>query len=59
MPFPLPPFSEQQRIVSKVEELMQLCDELEKEVANSKLQTEKLMQSVLREAFENKELEIA
>ena len=48
---PLPPLEEQKRIVEKVEKLMATCDALELEVQNSKTQTEKLMQSVLKEAF--------
>jgi type I restriction enzyme S subunit len=48
---PLPPLEEQKRIVKKVEKLMVVCDALELEVQNSKIETEKLMQSVLKEAF--------
>lgn len=48
---PLPPLEEQKRIVKKVEKLMVVCDALELEVQNSKKETEKLMQSVLKEAF--------
>ena len=37
-PFPLPPLAEQHRIVAKIDQLMTLCDELEKQIdiANSK-----------------------
>ena len=49
---PLAPLEEQKRIVEKVEKLMATCDTLELEVQNSKTETEKLMQSVLKEAFE-------
>ncbi|MHB9011838.1 MAG: restriction endonuclease subunit S [Ignavibacteriaceae bacterium] len=52
--FPLPPIVEQQRIVSKLEQLMQLCDELEKNIIQSKEQTNLLLQTVLREALEEK-----
>ncbi|WP_196778329.1 restriction endonuclease subunit S [Malaciobacter halophilus] len=51
--FPLPSLEEQKRIVEKVEKLMATCDALELEVQKSKRQTEKLMQSVLKEAFSN------
>lgn len=49
----LPPFAEQQAIVERVEKLMAMIDELEKQVTARKNQAEMLMQSVLREAFEN------
>ncbi|MBB6401593.1 restriction endonuclease S subunit [Methanococcus maripaludis] len=50
---PLPPLEEQQRIVQKVDELMELCDELEQNIEKSKNYSEMLMQSVLQEAFKN------
>ncbi|MES2680882.1 MAG: restriction endonuclease subunit S [Bacteroidota bacterium] len=49
----LPSLSEQKIIVSKVERLLKICDELEVEITNSKKETGKLMQSVLREVFIN------
>lgn len=49
--FPLPPLSEQQTIVGRVDKLMAMIDELEKQVSERKEQAEMLMQSVLREAF--------
>jgi type I restriction enzyme S subunit len=51
--FPLPPLSEQQRIVAKLKELMAYCDKLEKSISDSKEQNEKLLQQVLREALRN------
>jgi type I restriction enzyme S subunit len=48
---PLPPLSEQQRIVAKLDELMVYCDKLEKSINGSKEQNEKLLQQVLREAL--------
>lgn len=49
---PLPPFSEQQRIISKVKQLMSTCDALEAEVAKSCTETDRLMQTILKEAFD-------
>ena len=53
--FPLPPLEEQKRIVAKVDELMQFCDELEQEIQSSLQYSLALMQSVLREAFKEEE----
>jgi type I restriction enzyme S subunit len=50
-PIPLPPLSEQHRIVAKVDQLMHLCDELETRLNQSKKDSEMLMQAVLHEAF--------
>lgn len=48
---PLPPLSEQARIVQKLEELMQYCDGLEAGIQESVVQNERLLQQVLREAL--------
>lgn len=58
MPIPLPPLSEQQRIVAKLDELMAFCDELEASIKESQQQNEQLLQQVLREALEPKEKEV-
>ena len=49
--FPLPPITEQHAIVERVDKLMAMIDELEKQVTERKDKSERLMQSVLREAF--------
>lgn len=54
---PLPPLPEQHRIVTKLEQLMQLCDELESSIRQSKEQTNMLLQSALREALKGDEAE--
>ncbi len=50
--FPLPPISEQNRIVEKIEELMALCDELEASVKANQEYTTLLYQSALKEALQ-------
>ena len=51
-PVPMPPLEEQKVIVEKVNSLMTLCDELEKQIINSETQIELLMKSCLEEALE-------
>ena len=50
--FPLPPLEEQKEIVEKIENLFKICDELETQINSSKINSETLMQAVLKEAFE-------
>ncbi len=51
---PLPPLSEQRRIVEKVDALMRVCNELELRIKENKESSEQLMNSILRESFENR-----
>ncbi len=50
--FPLPPLGEQKEIVTTIEKLFALCDELEGEINQNKTTVENLMARVLKEAFE-------
>ena len=50
-PFPLPPLVEQHRIVMKLEQVMEYCNDLELSIKESETQNEKLLQQVLREAL--------
>lgn len=51
--FLIPPIEEQEIIVKKVDLLMQKCDQLKKEIKKSESNAEMLIQSVLKEAFNN------
>lgn len=46
-PFPLPPITEQHRIVAKIDELMVLCDQLEAQYSNAAEASEKLVSHLL------------
>lgn len=49
--FPLPPLQEQKAIITKVEKLFTICDQLETQITNNQTHAEQLMRAVLREAF--------
>ena len=49
---PLPPLEEQKEIVTTIEKLFAICDELECEINQNKITVENLMATVLKEAFE-------
>jgi type I restriction enzyme S subunit len=52
--FPLPPTSEQQRIVAEVERRLSVVEELDTSVAASLKRAERLRQAVLKRAFEGR-----
>jgi len=52
--FPLPPLSEQQAIVSKVETLLGKCSQLQAEIENLNAHTKDLLKALFNETFENK-----
>jgi type I restriction enzyme S subunit len=49
--FPLPPLAEQHRIVTKSDELMALCDEMEVRITTSAIFRHKLLDSTLAEVL--------
>jgi hypothetical protein len=51
MLIPLPPVAEQQRIVTKVNQLMELCDRLEQELRNVHAESSLFLESVLNQAL--------
>lgn len=53
LPVPLPPTSEQTRIVKKLEWIMQLCDDLQQSIQVSREKNDALLQQVLKEALIN------
>lgn len=50
-PIPLPPLAEQRRIAAKVDELMMVCDELERSFAAAEAGRARLLAALLREAM--------
>ncbi|MDO9154419.1 MAG: restriction endonuclease subunit S, partial [Paludibacter sp.] len=56
--FPLPPLPEQNRIVKKIEQLMQLCDDLQYSIQQSKIENEKLLRGALRDAIKKEEMAV-
>jgi len=54
LPIPLPPLTEQKRIVSKIEELFSKIDSTKQSLEQTKLQLELYRQSLLKSAFEGK-----
>lgn len=49
---PLPPLEEQNILIEKVDNLFSMCDELDRQINESKVNVEMMMQAVLKEAFE-------
>lgn len=56
---PLPPLAEQKRIVKKLEEVMNLCEELKTTITYNQNYTDQLLQVALKDALQMKEVEVA
>lgn len=56
MPIPLPPLAEQKEIVTHVEAKLQTIAQLETQIATRETTTKQLMQSILKDAFEENEI---
>ena len=52
IPIPLPPLAEQKEIVARVEQHLQTITQLETQIATRETTTKQLMQSILKDAFE-------
>jgi len=59
LPIPLPPLAEQKRIVKKLEELMNLCEELKTTIADNQNYTDMLLQVALKDALQPQAVEVA
>ncbi|MDO8630731.1 MAG: hypothetical protein Q7R41_09575, partial [Phycisphaerales bacterium] len=51
MLLPIPPIAEQHRIVTKVDELMAVCDRLEAQLTTAQTESRRLLEAVLHEAL--------
>ena len=51
LPVPVPPLTEQHRIVAKVDELMALCDQLGTQLTSTATDSRRLLEAVLHEAL--------
>jgi type I restriction enzyme S subunit len=56
---PLPPVSEQRRIVARIDELMDLCDRLEAQLTTAQVESHRLLDAVLHEALATDSTEMA
>jgi type I restriction enzyme S subunit len=58
MLIPLPPLAEQHKIVAKVNELMAVCDRLEKQLTIAQAESRHLLEAVLQHAHNDSHIEI-